>query len=168
MNGCPVRDREVVGSNQMAPINEIKQLWLPDGSHFLCAPGRAHSLEGESPLRTRQGESLAERQGCPSQGGIRRKPQAKRWPDEQKPHKRRQGWMRRQRSSKSDTCTESFDVYAAGISGKVGAQYPGRSAILPCASDAERRRDGMAEVSRGHSRSGDRTEGPNVKFRKRT
>jgi hypothetical protein len=127
-----------------------------------CAPGRAHSFEGESPLRTRQGESLAERQGCPSRGGIRRKPQAKRWPDEQKPHKRRQGWMRRQRSSKSDTCTESLDVYAAGISVKVGAQYPGRSVILPRASVTERWRDEMAEVSRRHSRSGDQTEGPNT------
>src|SRR5262245_46152771 len=29
------------------------------------APGRAHSLGGESPLRARQGESLAGRQGCP-------------------------------------------------------------------------------------------------------
>jgi hypothetical protein len=131
-------------------------------SRFLCAPGRAHSFEGESPLRTRQGESLAERQGCPSRGGIRRKPQAKRWPDEQKPHKRRQGWMRRQRSSKSDTCTESLDVYAAGISVKVGAQYPGRSVILPRASVTERWRDEMAEVSRRHSRSGDQTEGPNT------
>jgi hypothetical protein len=28
-----------------------------------CAPGRAHSLEGESPLRPRQGESLAEGKG---------------------------------------------------------------------------------------------------------
>jgi len=70
--------------------------------------------------------------------------------------------MRRQYSSKSNTCTESFDVDAAGISGKVSAQYPGRSAILPCASDAERRRDEMAEVSRGHSRSGDQAEGPNT------
>jgi len=35
VNGCPVRDREVVGSNPIAPINEIKQLWLPDGGHFL-------------------------------------------------------------------------------------------------------------------------------------
>jgi hypothetical protein len=26
---------------------------------FLCAPGRAHLFGGESPLRTRQGESLA-------------------------------------------------------------------------------------------------------------
>jgi hypothetical protein len=70
--------------------------------------------------------------------------------------------MRRQQSSKSNTCTESFDVNAAGISGKVSAQYPGRSAILPCASDAERRRDEVAEVSRGHSRSGDQAEGPNT------
>jgi hypothetical protein len=30
------------------------------------APGRAHSLGGVSPLHTRQGEVLAERQGCPS------------------------------------------------------------------------------------------------------
>jgi hypothetical protein len=29
------------------------------------APGRAHSLGGVSPLHTRQGEVLAERQGCP-------------------------------------------------------------------------------------------------------
>jgi hypothetical protein len=70
--------------------------------------------------------------------------------------------MRRQTSSKSDTCTEGFDVYAAGISGKVSAQYPGRSVILPCASVVQRRRDGMAEVSRGHSRSGDQAEGPNT------
>ena len=32
---------------------------------FICAPGRARSLEGESPLLTRQGEQLAYRQGCP-------------------------------------------------------------------------------------------------------
>lgn len=34
-------------------------------------------------------------------------------------------------SSKSSTCTESADVDAAGISGKVNAHYPGRSAVLP-------------------------------------
>jgi hypothetical protein len=56
-----------------------------------------------------------------------------------------------------------MDVYAAGISVKVGAHYPGRSAGLPCATAVERRRDGWAEVSRGYSRSIDRTEGPNVK-----
>jgi hypothetical protein len=58
--------------------------------------------------------------------------------------------MRRQLSSKSDTCTEGMDVYAAGISVKVDAHYPGRSADLPGATVAERRRDGSAEVSRGH------------------
>jgi hypothetical protein len=30
-----VWDREVGGSNPLAPINEIKKLWLPNGSHFL-------------------------------------------------------------------------------------------------------------------------------------
>ena len=29
------------------------------------APGGAHPFGGESPLQTRQGELLAERQGCP-------------------------------------------------------------------------------------------------------
>ncbi len=58
--------------------------------------------------------------------------------------------MRRHISSKSDTCTEGMDVYATGISVKVGAHYPGRSADLPSATVAERRRDGSAEVSRGH------------------
>ncbi|MGD8449250.1 MAG: hypothetical protein PVJ45_05550 [Desulfobacterales bacterium] len=42
--------------------------------------------------------------------------------------------MRRRISSKSDTCTESMVVYAAGISVKVGAHYPGRSVNLPCAT----------------------------------
>jgi|GEM_PF-3162864 hypothetical protein len=58
--------------------------------------------------------------------------------------------MRRQLSSKSDTCTEGMDVDATGISVKVDAHYPGRSADLPCATVVERRRDGSAEVSRGH------------------
>jgi hypothetical protein len=58
--------------------------------------------------------------------------------------------MRRHISSKSDTCTEGMNVDAAGISVKVDAHYPGRSADLPCATAAERRRDGSAEVSRGH------------------
>lgn len=71
--------------------------------------------------------------------------------------------MRRRVSSKSNTCTEGMGVDAAGTSEKVGAHYPGRSVDLPCATVAERRRDGSAEVSRGHSRSIDRTEGLNVK-----
>ena len=61
--------------------------------------------------------------------------------------------MRRQISSKSDTCTESLGVDAAGISVKVRAHYPGRSATLPRATVAERRREEVAEVSRGHSSS---------------
>ena len=74
---------------------------------------------------------------------------------------RRLRWMRRQISLKSDTCTEGAAVDAAGIRGKVSAHYPGRSVRLPCATGVARRRDGRAEVSRGHSRSTDRTEGPN-------
>ena len=72
--------------------------------------------------------------------------------------------MRRHISSKSDSCTESVGVYAAGISVKVIAHYPGRSVGLPCATVVARRRDGSAEVSRGHSRSIDRTEGPNLLY----
>lgn len=53
-------------------------------------------------------------------------------------------------------------VDAAGISVKVGAFYPGRSVGLPRATGVERRREGSAEVSRGHSRRADRAEGPNV------
>jgi len=68
---------------------------------FIGAPGMARSaltgavpvqvvlagwLGGASPLWARQGEPLAGRQGCPSRGGIWRKPQAKHWPDEQESH----------------------------------------------------------------------------------
>lgn len=105
---------------------------------FIGAPGRAHSPEGESPLPARQGEWLAERQGCPSQGGIWRKPQAKRWPDEQEAGKRRHGGVSRPISVKPETCTERRDVDPTGISGKVRAQYPGRSGVLPtCYYDRE-------------------------------
>jgi hypothetical protein len=57
-------------------------------------------------------------------------------------------------SSKSETCTESLYVYAADISVKVSAQYPGRSATLLSELQwAERRLEEVAEVSRGHSSS---------------
>jgi len=46
---------------------------------------------------------------------------------------------------------EGASVYAAGIWGEGHAYYPGRSASLPCATGVERRRDGLAEVSRGHT-----------------
>ena len=71
--------------------------------------------------------------------------------------------MRRLISSKSKTCTEGRYVYAAGISVEASAHYPGRSVILLDATFVERRKDEMAEVSRGHSRHFDRAEGPNVK-----
>jgi len=70
--------------------------------------------------------------------------------------------MRRPLSSKSNTCTEGAGVDAAGIRVKVGVHYPGRSERLPCATRVERRGDERPEVSRGHSRSLDRTEGPNM------
>lgn len=71
--------------------------------------------------------------------------------------------MRRPISSKSNSCTEGMVVYAAGIGGKVGVHYPGRSARLPCATAVARRREGRAEVSRGHSKvESDRPEGPNI------
>ncbi len=74
--------------------------------------------------------------------------------------------MRRPISSKSHTCPEGLYVYAAGISGKVEAHYPGRSVHRPRATGVERRREGWAEVSRRHRRSADRTEGRNVSDRK--
>jgi hypothetical protein len=46
--------------------------------------------------------------------------------------------MRRQILSKSDTCTEDLYVYAAGISVKVGAHYPGRSVSLSRTTGIER------------------------------
>jgi hypothetical protein len=66
---------------------------------------------------------------------------------------RRRCGVRRPISSKPGTCTERDDVDPTGISVKVSAQYPGRSAALPeRATGVERRRDGAGEVSRGHSR----------------
>jgi len=70
--------------------------------------------------------------------------------------------MRRQISSKSKTCPEGNGVYVAGISVKVKAHYPGRSVRLPSAKNAVRFSEERAEVSSGHSRSADRTEGPTV------
>ena len=54
--------------------------------------------------------------------------------------------------AKPCTCTERRDVDPTGISVKVSAQYPGRSAMLSLVTESvERRSDPMAEVSRGHS-----------------
>ena len=136
------------------------------------APGRAHLLGGESPLLTRQGEELAERQGCRGRLRIWRKPKAKRWPDEQEADMRRRCGVSSPISAKPNTCTEHNGVYPTGISVKVGAQYPGRSACVPCATGIARCWDAHAEVSRGHSRAGTggkpertQTEGPNIEQR---
>ncbi len=115
------------------------------------APGRAHSLGGERPLHTRQGEVLAERQGCPSRGGIRRKPQAKRCSDEQPADRRRRSWVSRRVPVKPSTCTEGCGVNPTEISVKASAQYPGRSGGLPCATCIARCGDEAPEVSKGHS-----------------
>ena len=50
------------------------------------------------------------------------------------------------------TIHEDVSVDAAGIWDEGHANYPGRSVNLPCATDIEKRcRDGLAEVSRGHT-----------------
>jgi len=61
--------------------------------------------------------------------------------------------MRRPLSSKSNICTESMDVDAAGISGKVSVHYPGISVKK------------KTEVSRGHSTLPTAGEGLNMKLR---
>jgi hypothetical protein len=149
-----IREMEALDVQPDAHMVEIARL-LRDGTHslrdgyaklsikpmdgevcavFVGAPGRAHSLGGESPLLARQGEELAERQGCSGRLEIWRKPKAKRWPDEQEADTRRHGGVSRPISVKPETCTERRDVYPTGISVKVGAQYPGRSARVPRAT----------------------------------
>jgi len=46
---------------------------------------------------------------------------------------------------------EGVIVDAAGIWDEGHAHYPGRSVNLPCATGIERCRDGLAEISRGHT-----------------
>jgi len=74
--------------------------------------------------------------------------------------------MRRRISSRSNTCTESLYVYAAGISVKVGAHYPGRSATLLMKLPSLKG-DGMRmqKSAEGIVVPFDRNEGPNVKKR---
>ena len=61
--------------------------------------------------------------------------------------------MRGPIDSKSNTCTESMEVDAAGISGKVDVHYPGRSGLSAHWDYGRREAMGRAsEVSRGHSR----------------
>lgn len=83
---------------------------------------------------------------------------------------RRTRWVRRQLSLKPKTDPESVDVDATVISVKGMRITRGDLPICEAmgkktprgASNVERRSDGSAEVSRGHSRLRfDRTEGPN-------
>ena len=46
---------------------------------------------------------------------------------------------------------KGMEVDAAGIWNEGRASYPGRSVTLLCATDIARCRDGVAEVSRGHT-----------------
>ena len=76
----------------------------------------------------------------------------------------RQNVARRPTALKSDTYTDGLYVYAAVISVEVRVHYPGRSAMLrESATATERWREGIAEVSRGHSRAWRHAEGPKVK-----
>lgn len=82
---------------------------------------------------------------------------------------RRIRWVRRQISLKPETDPESVDVDATVISVKGMRNTRGDLPICEAkknktcrASSVERRCEGLAEVSRGRSRSEfDRTEGPN-------
>ena len=72
--------------------------------------------------------------------------------------------MRRPTALKSDTYTDGLYVYAAVISVEVRVHYPGRSAMSrESATATERWREGIAEVSRGHSKAWRQAEGPKVK-----
>ena len=103
-------------------------------------------------LAALQWEGLAEGQLRHREVSVGRKPMAKRWPDEQQPHVRRMRRTRSPISLKSKVCTEGAYVDAAGISGKAGAHYPGRSpSMLKAAIVIARSWDVLGEVSRGHS-----------------
>ena len=98
-----------------------------------------------------QKEVLAEGQLRNREVSVGRKPMAKRWPDEQEPH-RRTCRIRGRLIPKSKLCTEDMSVNAAGISGKAGASYLGRSPSVPMAAiKVERPREAQGEVSRGRS-----------------
>jgi len=71
--------------------------------------------------------------------------------------------MRSHLSLKSNICPEGAYVYGAGMSVEVSAHYPGRSdnvslkttRIVSC-------EEALSEVSRGHGRAVDPSEGPNI------
>jgi len=119
----------------------------------------------KSLLLARQGEGLAEGQLRYREVSVGRKPMAKHWSDEQESHTRQSRGMRRHRTLKSKSCMEGVDVYAADISVKVSAHYPGRSPFLfgnklssqRCAGK-EGEKSAEIIVARIRSRAKDRTE----------
>ena len=70
---------------------------------------------------------------------------------------RRSPWVRRRISSKPDACTETADVYAAGISVKVARLTLGGLSRCPCANRIVRCGEGVTEVSRGHTSGANHT-----------
>ena len=74
--------------------------------------------------------------------------------------------MRGQKDSKSSTCTERAEVYAAGISVKVRAPYLGRSASPPrwCGNPRREARLSWQESAEGIVGSLDGAEGPNMGY----
>ena len=54
--------------------------------------------------------------------------------------------MRRQISSKPDTCTEGLYVNAAGISGKLSVSDPGRTHVVLNATGVVKRHEKSAEI----------------------
>ncbi len=106
--------------------------------------------ECQSDDRLAEGRS-SRRTTAEPRGEVGRKSRAKRWPDEQEPH-RQTHRIRRLLSLKSKVCTEGVGVNAAGISVKAGASYLGRSSGVPMAAiEVGRPRAAHEEVSRGHS-----------------
>ena len=143
-----------VASSNLAPAtNIVANADLSRSAFCFGAPGRAHLLGGGSPLRSRQGEPLAERQGCLAGDCESEESRRQSAGLTNRKRMRRRCGVRRPISSKPGTGTERNDVDPTGISVKVSAQYPRRSAVLPeRATGVERRGDGAAEVSRGQSR----------------
>ena len=106
--------------------------------------------ECQSDDRLAEGRS-SRRTTAEPRGEVGRKSRAKRWPDEQEPH-RQTHRIRRLLSLKSKVCTEGVGVNAACISVKAGASYLGRSSGVPMAAiEVGRPRAAHEEVSRGHS-----------------
>jgi hypothetical protein len=103
------------------------------GLHFWCARHGAQRRDWRYPyprgggaatwevrvlLHTRQGEVLAERQGCPERSGIRRKPQANCWFDEQQADIGCAVWVSRPRDVVPRTCTERRAVNPTDTAGR--------------------------------------------------